>query len=169
MLALFLFHPQPDATCPVCSDPSNCQTVSSLDRSSEICVATLEIVVKALEVSNASNIHYVKDFLVVLPTPRCIEQVLLQAIYQLANQNPVACRQVLVYTTAFLPELDLKHRIQQAALELLQTRGLVVHQDYQFDSTGWLEIRAEATATLFAELTDGDRLLLTELVFPVER
>lgn len=163
MLASSLFSPHPHATCPVCSDLSNCQTVWLLGQSPESCLVALEIVVKVLEVSNPNNIRYVKDFLAVLPTPLCIEQVLLQAIYQLADQKPIVCRQVLVYAAAFLPELDLRQQIQQAVLEFLQVRGFVLHQDYKFDSAGRLEITDEVIATLLAELTSGDRLLVTEL------
>ncbi len=164
MLASSLFSPHPDATCPVCSDLSNCQTVWLLGQSPELCLTTLEIVAKVLEVSNASNICYVKDFLAVLPTPLCIEQVLLQAIYQLADENPLACRQVLTYEKSFLPELDLRQQIQQTILEFLQTRDFALHRDYKFDGAGQLEMSDEVIATLLAELTDGDRLLITELL-----
>lgn len=165
MLASSLFSPHPDATCFICSDLSNCQTVWLLGQSPELCLTTLEIVIKVLEVSNASDIRYVKDFLAVLPTPFCIEQVLLQAVYQLADENPLACHRVLAYEKAFLPELDLRQQIQQAVLGFLQTKNFALHRDYQFDGAGQLEMSDEVINTLLAELREGDRLLVTKLLF----
>lgn len=164
MSVSLLFSRGSESTCTLCGNPRNCQTAQLLGQGPEMCLTTLKIAVSVLVSPTPEIIRYLKDFLSVLPTPLCIEQVLLQAICQLAEQNLEVCRQVLVYVEVFQPELDLKQMVQQAVIEFLQAENFTLNRDYHIDQTGRLHLSTEAAVTALAALTDSDRLLVTELL-----
>jgi hypothetical protein len=109
-------------------------------------------------------IQYLKNFLAALSAPQCIQQVLLQSICQLAEQRPDACRKLLSHAEALKPELELQQLVQQAITRFLQTKGFVLHQDFQVDETGQWQLFNSAITSVLMELPKGDRLLITELL-----
>lgn len=77
-----------------------------------ICVSNLdnlliEIAVDVFKSQNLALVRSLKDFLTVLSSPKSIEEVLVAAIYQLAETEPGACRWLLNHTSCLEPELDL--------------------------------------------------------------
>jgi hypothetical protein len=122
------------------------------------------VAVDVLKTQNLTAIQSLKKFLTALPSPSYIRAVLLQSIYQLAEEDPEACRWVIYHRRALKPELDLVHVIQNIVLEHLQRWELMLNRDFSFTPDGQLQANDEIVALLVQELSVGARLLLEEIL-----
>lgn len=124
----------------------------------------LELAIDVLKSQNPALVISLKDFLTVLPNPKCVEEVLIAAIYQLAEVAPDACRWILRNSYYLEPELDLVELTMSLALKRLQDEGFELGKDFRVESDSRLHMAAEAKTRLMIEDSIGDRLLLEELL-----
>ena len=122
----------------------------------------------AIDVFKTQNLALVvslKDFLTVFPNPRCIEEILIAAIYQLADVDPDACRWLLRNCSYLEPEVDLMELTIKLALKKLENEGFVLGRDFSLESNSRLNISEAAKMRLMIEDSVCDRLLLEEILF----
>ncbi|MFM6196177.1 MAG: hypothetical protein ACKPEN_16675 [Planktothrix sp.] len=124
----------------------------------------IALAVDILRVQDRESIQALKDFLTVLPNPRFIENVLIVAIYQLAEIDSEACRWILRHSSYLMPELDVKSYALQWVYLKLRTQGLKFNQDFQFGETPALQLTEQAQLALSHNLCMGDRLILQEIL-----
>lgn len=122
------------------------------------------VAVDVLKTHNLKAIQSLKKFLTALPSPRYIKEALLQAIYQLAEQEPETCRWILQHGQTLEPELNLMEVAQSIATKRLQSQGLILAQDFSFTADGKLEASEFTKKVLLEEVSIGDRLLLEEIL-----
>ena len=130
----------------------------------EVYESDVELAVEVFKAQEQASINYLKDFLTVLPSPRCIEQVLAAGFYRLAETDPDACFWLVRHPYYLMPELDLIEEARKFALSKLQSQGLVLGQDFRFEPSGRLQISEKAKAELLVGNSAGDRLLLKEIL-----
>ena len=124
----------------------------------------LELAIDVFKSQNPALVVSLKDFLTVLPNPKCVEEVLIAAIYQLAEVAPDACRWILRNSYYLEPELDLVELTMSLALRKLQDEGFELGKDFRVESDSRLHMAAEAKTRLMIDDSIGDRLLLEELL-----
>ncbi len=124
----------------------------------------LELAIDVFKSQNPALVISLKDFLTVLPNPKCVEEVLIAAIYQLAEVAPDACRWIWRNSYYLEPELDLVELTISLALRKLQDEGFELGKDFRVESHSRLHMAAEAKTRLMIEDSIGDRLLLEELL-----
>ena len=120
--------------------------------------------IDVFKTQNPALVISLKDFLTVLPNPKCVEEVLVTAIYQLAETDTDACRWILRNSYYLEPEVDLVELTMNLALTKLQNQGFVPGQDFKVETDGQLKIVQEAKTRLIIEDSVGERLLLEELL-----
>ena len=124
----------------------------------------LELAVDVFKSQNPALIISLKNFLTVLPNPQCVEDVLTAAIYVLAKTEPEACRWILRNSYYLNPEVDLVEFTNNLALKKLQNLGFVLNQDFKLEPHSHLQVTEKAKAGLMEDNSDGDRLLLEEIL-----
>ena len=124
----------------------------------------LELAVDVFKSQNPALVISLKNFLTVLPNPKCVEDVLTAAIYNLAKTEPEACRWILRHSYYLKPEVDLVEVASRLALTKLQKQGFVLNQDFKFEANSCLQVSEKAKAGLMVENSAGDRLLLEEIL-----
>lgn len=124
----------------------------------------IELAISVFKTKNIALLVSLKDFLTVLPSPKCVEEVLITAIYQLAETDSNACRWLLRNAYYLEPEVDLTELTMNVALKKLQHEGFVLGQDFSVELNSRLHISAEAKIRLMIENSECDRLLLEELL-----
>lgn len=122
------------------------------------------LAIDVFKTQNPALLISLKDFLTVLPNPKCVEEVLVAAIYQLAETDIEACRWILRNSYYLEPEVDLVELTMNLALTKLLNQGFVPGQDFKVETNGQLQIVQEAKTRLMIEDSVGDRLLLEELL-----
>lgn len=114
-----------------------------------------------------------KDFLTVLPNPQCIEAVLTEAIYQLAETDLEAFRWLLRNSSYLEPEVDLNEVAMNLALAKLENQGFVLGQDFRVEPNSRLYVNEQAKTQLMLENSaydsqvskrSADRFLLEEIL-----
>lgn len=70
----------------------------------------IEIAVDVFKTQNLVLVSSLKDFLTGLPSPKSVEEVLVAALYQLAETEPGAYRWLLNHALCLEPELDLSEK-----------------------------------------------------------
>lgn len=124
----------------------------------------IELAIDVFKAQNKTSINHLKDFLTILPSPKCIEEVLLIAVYRLAEIDFNACRWIC--NSRYLePELDLVEVAKKFALTKLENQGFVVDQHFKFDPNGYLQVKKEALAGLMMENSAGDTRSVTPLAY----
>lgn len=124
----------------------------------------VELAVDVFKTQNPTLVFSLKDFLTVLPNPKCVEEVLTAALYQLAEVDPLACRWILRNSDYLEPELDLLEIARKLALTKLQQQGFVLGEDFKFEPNSQLQVNETAKARLMVENSVCDRLLLEEIL-----
>jgi hypothetical protein len=124
----------------------------------------VELAIDVFKTQNPALLISLKDFLTVLPNPKCVEEVLTAAIYQLAETDPDACCWLLRNSCYLEPEVDLVEMARKLALTKLQNQGLVAGRDFKFEHNTRLQVSEQAKASLMVENSVGDRLLLEEIL-----
>ncbi|MBD1835715.1 hypothetical protein H6F61_24290 [Cyanobacteria bacterium FACHB-472] len=150
--------------CSVHPTSRSSQGVSNVARRPPNYDAFQRVAVDVFKTRNLEAIRSLKKFLTALPSPSYIKEALLQAIYQLAEQEPKTARWVLHQPQHLEPELNLIEVAQYIARERLQSQGLIFTQDFNFTEDGKLEASEPTKAALLEEVSIGDRLLLEEIL-----
>ncbi len=128
------------------------------------------VAVDVFKAQNLAAIQSLKKFLAALPSPSYIRRALLEAIEQLAEEDPVVCRWVVQHHRALQPELDLVLIAQSMVQQRLQNQGLTLNQDFGFTAEGQLQASDAIKALLLEErsvleeMSAVDRLLLEEIL-----
>jgi predicted transcriptional regulator len=92
-----------------------------------------------------------KDFLTVLPNHQCVQAVLTEAIYQLAETDLEAFRWLLRNSTYLEPEIDLSEVAINLALTKLENQGFVQGQDFRIEANSRLYVNEQTKAQLMLE------------------
>lgn len=100
-----------------------------------------------------------KDFLTVLPNPQCVQAVLTEAIYQLAETDIDAFRWLLRNSTYLEPEIDLNEVAMNMALAKLENQGFILGQDFRIEANSRLYVNEQAKARLMVEDSAYDNSL----------
>ncbi len=124
----------------------------------------VELAIDVFKTRSKALVLSLKDFLTVLPNPKCVEDVLTAAIYQLAESDPDACRWVLRNSHYLEPEIDLGEVARTLASTKLENQGFLQGQDFKFESGSHLQISETAKARLMVENSTCERLILEELL-----
>lgn len=130
----------------------------------DTCEPHVELAIDVFKSQTPALVSSLKDFLTVLPSPKCIEEVLAVAIYQLAETDPDVCRWLLRHPHYLEPELELVPLAKRFALTKLQNYGFVQDKDFRFEPSGRLNLSHQARAELLVGNSAGDRLLLEEIL-----
>lgn len=128
------------------------------------CDLHIDLAIEALKSQNPELIGHLKDFFSGVITPKRIEDVLLSAIYQLAETDLITCRWVLNHANYLEPDVDLADYTLKTALSQLQSHGFVPNHDFKIAQDGHLQVRQLAKAQLLAATCMGDRLLFEEVL-----
>lgn len=120
------------------------------------------VTVDVFKTRNLKAIRSLKKFLAALPSPSYIKDVLLQAIYELAEQEPDTARWVLHHYEHLEPELDLMTVAQSIVEKQLKSQG-EFSQDFNFTADGNLEASEPVKTALLESVSGGDRLLIEEI------
>lgn len=124
----------------------------------------IELAIDVFKARSKALVLSLKDFLTVLPTPKCVEDVLTAAIYLLAERDPDACRWLLRHAYCLEPEIDLVELATKLASTKLQEQGFLLGQDFKFEPKSQLHVTKEAKSRLMIDNSTGDRLLLEEIL-----
>jgi hypothetical protein len=124
----------------------------------------LELAIDVFKTQSPALVISLKNFLMVLPNPQCIEDVLTTAIYKLAKTNPDTCRWILRNSYYLKPEVDLVEVVNKFALTKLQQQGFVRDKDFTLEPNSRLQVSEQAKAGLMVESSPADRLLLEEIL-----
>lgn len=150
--------------CLIHPNSSSGEGVSNVSRDSPNYEAFRGIAVDVFKSRNLAAIGSLKKFLTALPSPSYIRRVLLQAIYQLADQELEICRWLIQHRHHLEPELKLLEVAQQIVTEQLQNQGLILNQDFSFTADGKLEVSEVIKTAALEGISVGDRLLIEEIL-----
>lgn len=128
------------------------------------CEPHVELAIDVFKTQTPALVNSLKDFLTVLPSPTCVEEVLAAALHQLAEIDPNACRWLLRNASYLEPELDIVDLAMKFALTKLEHQGFILDRDFKFEKNGRLHISEEALAELMIGNSACDRLLLEEIL-----
>ncbi|WP_016876306.1 hypothetical protein [Chlorogloeopsis fritschii] len=126
--------------------------------------ANVELAVDVFKAQNPALIISLKNFLTVLPNSLCIEEVLTAAIYGLSESDPDTCSWILNNFCYLEPELDLLKVARNLAQIKLQNQGLIIGQDFWFESSGRLHINEQENTDIMLNISTSDRLLLEKIL-----
>jgi hypothetical protein len=120
----------------------------------------VELAAAVFKTQNKALVSSLKNFLTLLPTSQCIEEVLKAAIFQLPATDPEACLWILHNSSCLDPELDLIQLVMEAVTAQLQNRGFVLDRDFWFGPGDRLYWNEQGKATAIAEgLSSEDSFL----------
>jgi hypothetical protein len=69
----------------------------------------VELAVAVFKTRDRGLVRSLKNFLTLLPSPQCLEEILKFAICHLAATDPETCHWLLCNAACLEPELDLSH------------------------------------------------------------
>jgi hypothetical protein len=124
----------------------------------------IELAIDVFKTQKPALVIALKNFLTVLPNLKCVEDVLIAAIYTLATTEPDNCRWILRNSYYLNPEVDLIEVARRLALIKLQKQGFILDKDFSFESNSDLQITEEAKAGLMEDNSAGERLLFEEIL-----
>ncbi len=133
-------------------------------RRCELCEPHIELAIDVFKTKTPTLVTSLKDFLTVLPNPKCIENVLTEALHQLAEADTEACRWLLRNPCYLEPEVDIAELAKTFVLTKLQNQGFVLNRDFWFEPSGRLDVSEKAKAELIVGNLACDRLLLEEIL-----
>jgi hypothetical protein len=123
-----------------------------------------EVALDVFKAKNPALVISVKNFLKVLPTPQAIEQVLKEAICELAEVDPDACCWLVHNSLLLMPELDLKAEACTWAVTKLKAQGFEEGQDFWRESRRRLRLSEAANTQLQGGNSWLENLMLAEIV-----
>ncbi len=128
----------------------------------------IELAVDVFKTQKMELVHFLKDFLAGLPNSKCIEEVLKNAIYLMAETDPDGCRGILRNYSHLEPEISLPTMARKLASKKLVSKGFLIGKDFDFDANGKLFFNNKNTinlkSILMTESSPGDRLLIEEIL-----
>ncbi len=124
----------------------------------------IDIALDVFKTQNLALMFSLKDFLTVLPNPKCVEEVLTAAVYQLAETDPDACRWLIRNSYYLEPELDLVEVAMKFVSTKLENQGFFLNKDFWFESKRQLYLSKQAKAGLMGENSVCDRFLIEEVL-----
>lgn len=122
------------------------------------------LAIDVFKTQNLGLLMSLKDFLTIFPNPKCVEEILITAIYQLAECDSEACRWLLRNCAYLEPEVDLMELTMNLARTKLENEGFILDRDFSVVSRSRLNISKEAKIRLMVEDSVGARLLLEEIL-----
>jgi hypothetical protein len=132
--------------------------------SNSTCKPHVELAIDVFKAQTPTLVNSLKDFFTALPRPKCVEEILATALYQLADIDPDACRWLLRHPHYLKPELDLVELATQFALKKLQAQGFVQEQDFKFEPSGKLYACDRAQFCLSTGNSTAEKLILEEIL-----
>jgi hypothetical protein len=123
----------------------------------------IELAVAVFKTQDQRLVNSLKNFLTLLPSPQCLEDVLKFAICQSAISDSDSCRWVLTHPSYMEPELDVNHFILESVTIQLQNQGFVLNQDFWLDPNNQLYLNIHEKANIKVEDLANNASLLREL------
>lgn len=128
----------------------------------------IELAIDVFKTQKMELVHFLKDFLAGLPNSKCIEEILTNAIYLMAETDPDGCRGILRNYSHLEPEISLPDMARQIASKKLVSQGFLIGKDFGFESNGKLVFNPKNSTNLksilMTESSPGDRLLIEEIL-----
>lgn len=124
----------------------------------------IALAIDVFKSQNKALVESLKNFLLVLPSPKCVEDVLTVAVYQLAATDFEACSWLVQNPEYLEPELILGEVAAKLASEKLQRQGFVPGHDFRVDLEGRLQVNDAALAMLKEIASPGENLLLEKVL-----
>lgn len=124
----------------------------------------LEIAISVLARQDISAVAKLKDFLMSLPSPKHIEQVLGFTVLHFAENEPLVFDWVLQNQSALAPELDLSAFARKLTEGRLCDRGWVPGKDFDVSSVPAVFAHEPSTTVLRSHFSDGERLLIQSML-----
>ena len=124
----------------------------------------IELAIDVLKTKDRASIKFLKDFLNVLPSPGAVEEVLVAAIYQLAEIDSDDCCWILYNRDYLMPELDLVAFATNLALSKLENRGFIPDRDFRVEANGQLYVKEKTKSQLLVGNSIGEQLILEEFI-----
>jgi hypothetical protein len=107
---------------------------------------------------------FLRDFLTGLPNSSCGDDILTMALHRLAVTDVDACRWFLRNSYDLLPEVNFIEQVTELAQTLLQSKGFLLEQDFNFEPGKRMILSVKAKEGLFAGISAFDRLLIEEIL-----
>jgi hypothetical protein len=123
----------------------------------------VELAVAVFKTQNQKLVISLKNFLTLLPSPQCLEEVLKSAVCQAAVTDSETCRWILSHASSMEPELDLRHFLMESVTAQFQDWGFVFNQDFWFDRDNRLHLNVRGKMRILAEELSDSTSLLEEI------
>lgn len=101
----------------------------------------ISIAVRLISSHNSCNIKTLKNFLYVMPDPRCVRDVLTAAVLKICTTSVDTTCWLLQNPEPLRPEIDVRELISQYLSETLHDYGVIQDQHYTFEQDGAFVIR----------------------------
>lgn len=124
----------------------------------------LELAIDVLSSRDLRWILALKNFLVILPSPKYIEETLKVALYRIAETDPDTCRWLLRNRIYLMPELDIIELANNFMENNFKRQDLILNREFKFEQNRKLFLNEQAQADLVIEISACDRLLLEEIL-----
>jgi hypothetical protein len=111
----------------------------------------IELAVAVFKTQDRGLVTSLKNFLTLLPSSQCLEDVLKLALCQSAVSDPKACRWILNNAACIEPELDVIHFVLESVMTQLQSQGLVLNQDFWLGSDSQIHWNIPSSANALTE------------------
>jgi hypothetical protein len=123
----------------------------------------IELAVAVFKTQDGGLVNSLKNFLTLLPSSQCLEDVLKLAICQSAVSAPEACRWLLSNPSYMEPELDVSHFVLESVMTQLQNQGFVLNQDFWLGSNDRLYLNIHGKFSVLTEGLTNESSLLKEI------
>jgi hypothetical protein len=123
----------------------------------------IELAIAVFKKHDKALVNSLKNFLTLLPTSNCVEDVLKSAICQLAASDPEDCRWLLRNAPCLEPELDLIQFVMETVSTQFQNEGFKLDRDFWFDPCDRLCLNIRGKATIIVDGLSGEFSLLENI------
>lgn len=124
----------------------------------------LEIAISVLAKQDASAVAKLKDFLLSLPSPKHIEQVLGFTVLHFAENERPVFDWILQNQAALAPELDLLAFTKKLTEARLRDRDWIPGKDFDVSSVPPFFAHEPSTVVLRSYFNDSERLLIKAML-----
>jgi hypothetical protein len=120
----------------------------------------IELAVAVFKTQDQGLLNSLKNFLTLLPSSECLENVLKLAICESAVSDPDSCRWLLSHPFYMEPELDVSNFVLESVTTQFQSQGFVLNQDFWLGPNDRLYLNIHGEVSVLMEgLADQSSLL----------
>lgn len=123
----------------------------------------IELAAAVFKTQDRGLVNSLKNFLTLLPSSQCLEDVLKLAVCQSALNDPKCCRWLLENSDCMEPELDVSQFALESVTTQLQNQGLVLDRDFWLGPDNHLQWNVSSSANALTKDLSEKSYLLPEL------